>query len=67
MTPHYGAYDGFPCRWIDTEAWIFVAGVWREISPTEAATGAALLNDEAYHRNFGHPPPIPSAAFHSAE
>jgi hypothetical protein len=61
----YGSYDSLPCRWTDEEAWILYKGMWREISPTEAVTTAAMLTAEAYLRNFGHRdlPPLPSHAF----
>jgi hypothetical protein len=65
--PLTGAYDGLPCRWLGYEAWLLFKGVWREISAADAATAAALLSAEAYHREYGDLPPLPAAAFRSGK
>ena len=67
MTPKYGTYDGYACRWTHSEAWILVNDQWRKISPTEAVTGAGVLSEQAYARLYSPVPPMPKAAFQSSE
>ena len=62
-TPKYGSYDGYATRFVDAEAWALVNGTWREMNPADAVFEAALLTEQAYLRNFGDVPPLPSAAF----
>jgi hypothetical protein len=66
-TPEYAAYDGYPCRFSDYEAWMLVDGKWQRIDTTAVVTEAAVLTEQGYLKTFGVVPPLPSTAFRSDE
>ena len=65
MTAKYGAFEGKPVRFIDTEAWLYTNGKWQQTSPPEVLVGAAVLDEKAFQADFGVLPPLPKSAFQS--
>jgi hypothetical protein len=64
MDPKYGALEGKPVRFTDTEAWVF-NGAWYQNNPAEVLTGAAVLDAKQFQKDFGSLPPLPKSAFQS--
>jgi hypothetical protein len=63
----FGAFEGYPVRFTDTEAWELVDGVWHP-SPSEPYVvdilfGAHSLDEETFREEFGDVPPLPPTAF----
>ena len=66
MTPKYGAFEGKPVRFVDDESWIFNQGVWSQTNTAEIATGAAVMTEAQFKKDFGYLPPLPKSAFQSS-
>ena len=66
--PIYADLNGMPvCIRRDcAEAWVFVAGAWRETNYAEVSWNALELRRATFERRFGNRlPPLPKAAFRS--
>jgi hypothetical protein len=62
MQIKYGAFESYPVRFTDTEAWAYMFGKWLKQDIAEVTT-AQVLNEEAYTKAYGQLPPLPKAAF----
>jgi len=61
----YGAFESYPVRFNDTEAWAFMFGEWLKQDIAEVHMTAQVLNEEAYAKAYGQLPPLPKTAFTS--
>ena len=68
----YGSFEGDPCRWTETEAWVFARlpdrpGKWMAWDNSEILLGARVLNEETYLKQFPNLPALPAQAFHQED
>src|ERR1700731_1257025 len=63
----FAAFESFPTRFTDHEAWVLIDKVWKKFPIAEINMGAAEINEAKYVEAFGQLPPLPSAAFDSGE
>lgn len=68
ITPQYAVFDGSPCRWNFTEAWVFKGlpnqpGHWLLWDHSEVLLGAKLISEEDYLKKFPDLPVLPVGSF----
>lgn len=65
----YASFELNPCVYSDHEAWVLFDDKvgWKEVSVADVGIGAATLTKAQFDARFPHLPPMPKAAFHSAE
>jgi Phasin protein len=61
----FGILDGNPVRFTNLEAWWLVNGAWRQISPGEVLSNAAVMRKARFKQLFPQVPLLPSNAFQS--
>lgn len=62
--PKYGAFESYPARLSDTEAWVCQHdNVWRKMNHGEVSHHAAILTKEDYETNYPRLPALPKEAF----
>jgi Phasin protein len=61
----FGMLDGNPVRFTNLEAWWLVNGAWRQISPGEVLSNAAVMRKARFKQLFPQVPLLPSNAFQS--
>ena len=65
MDVKFGMLDGNAVRFTNFEAWWFLDGAWRPISPGEVLSNAAVMREARFKQLFPQVPILPRKAFHS--
>jgi hypothetical protein len=61
--PNFGAFENYPARFTDDEAWVFEGKNWTMYNPAEVAIHAGLMSEAGFKKEFGPLPPLPPEAF----
>jgi hypothetical protein len=62
--PSYGAFECYPARFTDYEAWVYQHdNVWREMDPADVTQHAGVMSEACYHANCANVPALPTIAF----
>lgn len=65
MIVKYGAFEGKPVRFVDDEAWVFARDAWHQTNTAEVRTGAHVMAEAEFRKDFGDLPALPKSAFQS--
>ena len=63
MGVKFGMLDGNAVRFTNFEAWWFLDGAWRPISPGEVLSNAAVMREARFKEVFPQVPILPREAF----
>ena len=67
MQAKFGAFESYPARFTDYEAWVLIKGEWTEFHVAEVRDKAKTLSETAFKERFGQLPALPKTSFHSGE
>jgi len=63
MQVKFGAFESYPARFTDYEAWVLIKNEWTEFHVAEVRDKGKALSEADFNKRFGQVPTLPAAAF----